>query len=248
MRRWLVLILVLLICAPVHAQNANTDTDSEAALGQHLATLLRAGRSVISAHQDLINDPSLGDKGIDGDSLIAEATAIYVDRTGRQPLPADMPDRERRLTEALIAAMHEVVDEHEAEIDTPGIGFKAFIPAVYGRLVSERFAEKMGSEALLKLTAPEEIVRNRKALPDAWESEVLETRFTRPDWQKGEAFTEHVEVDGRPAFRMLMPEYYSASCLTCHGEPAGEVDVTGYPKEGQAEGDLAGAISITLFE
>ncbi len=248
MRRWLVLILVLAMCGPVHAQDAGADTDSEAALGQHLATLLRAGRSVISAHQDLINDPSIGDKGVDGDSVIAEATAIYVERTGRQPLSDDTPERERRLTEALIAAMREVVDEHEAEIDTPGIGFKAFIPAVYGRLVAERFAQKMGREALLKLTAPEDIVRNRKALPDAWESEVLETQFARPDWHKGEAFTEQVEVGGRPAFRMLMPEYYSASCLSCHGEPAGEVDVTGYPKEGQAEGDLAGAISITLFE
>jgi hypothetical protein len=248
MLRCLILLGLLVIGAPVHAQGTGAAPEDEAALGHHLATLLRAGRSVISAHQDLINNPDLGDKGIDGDSLIGEATNIYTEGMGRPPITEDMPDRERRLTEALIAAMREVVDEHEAQIDTQGVGFKAFIPAVYGRLVSERFGEKMGSEARLKLTAPEAIVRNRKALPDDWERDVLETRFTRPDWHKGEAFTEQVEVDGRPAFRMLMPEYYSASCLTCHGEPAGEVDVTGYPKEGRAEGDLAGAISITLFE
>lgn len=100
----------------------------------------------------------------------------------------------------------------------------------------------------MKVTAPEELVRNRKALPDDWERGVIETRFERPEWPKGDAFTEQVEVGGRPAFRMLMPEYYSASCLTCHGGPAGEVDITGYPKEGRAEGDLAGAVSITLFE
>ncbi len=248
MRRWLLVLPLLVIGTPLHAESTGTGHDGEAALGQHLATLLRAGRSVISAHQDLINDPSLGDKGIDGDSVIGEATAIYTQGTGRPPVPEDTPERERRLTEALIESMREVADEHEAQIDTPGVGFKAFIPAVYGRLVSERFGEKMGSEARLKLTAPEEIVRNRKALPDDWERGVIESRFTRPDWPKGEAFTEQVEVNGRPAFRMLMPEYYSASCLTCHGEPAGEVDVTGYPKEGRAEGDLAGAISITLFE
>ena len=46
---------------------------------------------------------------------------------------------------------------------------------------------------------------------------------------------------------MLIPEYYSPSCLTCHGQPKGEIDVSGYPKEGAAEGDLGGAISITLF-
>ena len=248
MLRWLLLIPLLVLSAPAQAQGIDAAPEGQAALGHHLATLLRAGRSVISARQDLINDPALGDKGIDGDSVIAEATEIYTEGMGRPPITDDMPERERRLTEALIASMREVVDEHEGQIDTQGVGFKAFIPAVYGRLVSERFGEKMGSEARLKLTAPEAIVRNRKALPDDWERDVLETRFTRPDWHKGEAYTEQVEVDGRPAFRMLMPEYYSASCLTCHGKPAGEVDVTGYPKEGQAEGDLAGAISITLFE
>ena len=36
------------------------------------------------------------------------------------------------------------------------------------------------------------------------------------------------------------------SCLSCHGEPKGELDITGYPKEGAHEGDLGGIISITL--
>ena len=248
MRRWLVLGLAFVMCAPVLAQNAGGGPDSEAALGHHLAALLTAGRSVVSAHQDLINDPARGDKGIDGDSVIEEATARFTASEGVPPISPDMPERDRRLTEALIASMREIVDEHEDEIDMPGVGFKAFIPAVYGRLVSERFNEKVGVEALMKVTAPEELVRNRKALPDDWERGVIETRFTRPDWEKGDAFTEQVAVAGRPAFRMLIPEYYSASCLTCHGEPAGEVDVTGYPKEGRAEGDLAGAVSLTFFE
>ena len=52
---------------------------------------------------------------------------------------------------------------------------------------------------------------------------------------------------GRDAFRVLVPEYYGAGCLRCHGEPKGEIDVTGYPKEGGKLGDLAGAISITLY-
>jgi hypothetical protein len=46
---------------------------------------------------------------------------------------------------------------------------------------------------------------------------------------------------------MLFPEYYAESCLSCHGEPKGEIDVTGYPKEGGKMGDLGGAISIVLF-
>jgi hypothetical protein len=50
------------------------------------------------------------------------------------------------------------------------------------------------------------------------------------------------------AFRMMMPEYYASSCLSCHGSPKGETDITGYPKEGGKEGDLGAVISVTLFK
>jgi hypothetical protein len=43
-----------------------------------------------------------------------------------------------------------------------------------------------------------------------------------------------------------VPEYYAASCLGCHGNPKGTVDMTGYPMEGASLGDLGGVISIKL--
>jgi hypothetical protein len=97
------------------------------------------------------------------------------------------------------------------------------------------------------VTAPEALVRNRKARPDPWEVAVLQDKFAAADWHKGDPFSEIVTIEGRPAFRLLVPEYYTATCLACHGQPAGEMDITGYPKEGGAEGDLGAAISITLF-
>jgi hypothetical protein len=45
----------------------------------------------------------------------------------------------------------------------------------------------------------------------------------------------------------MVPEYYAASCLACHGSPKGEMDITGYPKEGRSVDDLGGIISITLY-
>jgi Protein of unknown function (DUF3365) len=45
----------------------------------------------------------------------------------------------------------------------------------------------------------------------------------------------------------MVPEYYGASCLTCHGSPKGAVDITGYPKEGGKENDLGGVISLVLY-
>lgn len=240
---------VLLSFAVVYPHVPESAPDSaNVETGERLAALLRAGRSVVSSHQNLINDATVGEKGLSGDRLVEEAIALYTERAGEPPLTDTLTEQQRRLTEAQIAAMREVTEEHQELIDQKGVGFKGFIPAVFGRLVNERFAEKVGAEARVKVTAPLDLVRNRKARPDAWEKQVLEAKFLSPDWAKGEPFVEEVEAGGRPAFRMLIPEYYSASCLTCHGQPKGEVDVTGYPKEGGAEGDLAGAISITLFE
>lgn len=222
-------------------------TEDDLATGERLAAVLRAGRSVISNHQTLINDESIAEKNLSGDRVVDEALQLYAQREGKSVAQENLSDLDKQLFDAQIAAMREIVDEHQDLIDAEGIGFKGFIPAVFARLVNERFAEKVGSLAETKVTAPVDIVRNRKATPDNWERNVLEDKFLTDRWERGKPFYEEVEKNGKPAFRMLIPEYYSASCLSCHGQPKGEVDVTGYPKEGGAEGDLAGAISITLF-
>lgn len=213
-----------------------------------LAELLRAARAVISEHQDLINAPSDTDKGLTGDRVLAEALTLYRSETGHDPGSAEDGSRERRLLEAQMRAIREVVDENQDTINADGIGFKGFIPAVFARLVNERFEEYVGNEARVKVTAPEALIRNRRARPDRWEDSVLAGKFASPGWEKGKAHTEVVEFEERPAFRMLVPEYYERSCLACHGEPAGEMDITGYPKEGGKEGDLGAAISILLFQ
>jgi hypothetical protein len=217
-------------------------------IAARLAEFLRSSRTVISQYQDLINDPTKADKGLTGERVLAETTAIYQTQMGEDPLATDPNSREGRLLRAQMEAIKDVMAENQGTINAANIGFKGFIPATFARLVNEKFQEKVGAEARIKVTAPEELVRNRKARPDDWEKAVLTDKFARPDWPKGEAFREAVAVDGRAAFRMIVPEYYRTSCLTCHGVPKGEMDITGYPKEGGKEGDLGAAISVTLFQ
>ena len=100
----------------------------------------------------------------------------------------------------------------------------------------------------MKVTAPEQLVRNRKARPDAWETDVIRSKLLQPARARGQAYSAETQINDRQAFRMMMPEYYAASCLTCHGSPKGETDITGYPKEGGKEGDLGAVISVTLFK
>ncbi|MER9228992.1 adenylate/guanylate cyclase domain-containing protein [Mesorhizobium sp. M0664] len=70
-------------------------------------------------------------------------------------------------------------------------------------------------------------MRNRKSLPDAWEAQIIESVLLDPQRAKG-AYTDVTEADGRRSFRILLPEYYTGSCLSSHGEPKGEIDVTGH--------------------
>lgn len=240
--------VALVGCAFLAPAAMGAGVTDDVAMGIRLAELLRAGRSVVSNYQSLINDPALGDKHLDSERFAREVVAAYSKNTGHAPFSGELTSRDRRLLDAQIDAMREVMDEQQDDINRPGIGFKGFVPAVFARLMNEKFAAKVGNEALVRVTAPEQLVRNRKSLPDAWEAGVITSVFSDPKRAKGEAYTEVTEVDGRTAFRMLLPEYYTESCLSCHGEPKGEIDVTGYPKEGGKAGDLGGAISIVLFK
>jgi hypothetical protein len=179
--------------------------------------------------------------------VLAAALERFEQSADIDPMSVDPDSREGRLLRAGMEAIREVTDEHQDFINREGVGFKAFIPAVFGRLMTERLGEKVGDLAEVKITAPPHLVRNRKARPDDWELEVIESKLATAEWPRGQIFAESYQSRGRDAFRVAVPEYYAASCLSCHGEPKGEIDITGYPKEGAEEGDLGGVISITLF-
>jgi hypothetical protein len=241
----LVLVVGWLLAIPYAVRAGDSE---DAATGMRLAELLRAGRSVVSNYQSLINDPAIGDKNLDSERFARETLDLFSQRTNQDPFADDLSERDRHLLDAQIEAMREVIDEQQDDINRRSIGFKGFVPAVFARLTNEKFAARVGEEAHVRVTAPEQLVRNRKSLPDSWETRIIETVFSDPKLPKEEAYTEVTEVNGRPAFRMLLPEYYTESCLSCHGQPKGEIDVTGYPKEGGKTGDLGGAISIILFK
>jgi hypothetical protein len=242
-RTMLALCVASVPCAAGSAASAEDDM----AIAQNLAEMLRDARTVISDQQDLINNPHLGDKHLTGKVVLDQAIAKYSKDTGVDPGKLGPASREGRLLHAMMAAIVGVVDDNQPTINEKGTGFKGFIPAVFARLVSESFDQLAKGEAEVKVTAPLELVRNRKARPDQWETQVIEKRFLDPAWPAGKPFSAEVETNGRPAFRDMVPEYYVESCLACHGSPKGQMDVTGYPKEGGKLNDLGAVISITLY-
>jgi len=229
-------------------QTVQASNQQDIAIALSLARLLQAARSVISANQALINNPDIGNKGLTGNVVLAAAIKKYTAANNPDPRSVDPQSREGRLLDAEMNAIKEVTNENQSFINKKGVGFKGFIPAVFGRLVAERLREKVGSEAEIKVTAPPALVRNRKVRPDDWEKTIIETKFMSPNWPRGELYAEEHPNKGRDAFRVMVPEYYAASCLSCHGEKKGDIDITGYPKEGGHVGQLGGVISITLFD
>ncbi|MGK9165744.1 DUF3365 domain-containing protein [Inquilinus limosus] len=240
----LVLLGVLAAGLPPVLAAAQDDVDN----ALRLAEFLGSARVVISAQQRRINDPALADKGLTGDAVVEQAAQAMAKATGTDPRKLDPASEKGRLLAAMARAVKEVVDANQALINQKGVGFKGFVPAVFARMVTEQFRRDQSGRAEIKVTAPPELVRNRKASPDAFETEIIRSKFQSPGWAKGDIYAETTTVAGRPATRVLMPEYYGADCLVCHGSPKGEIDITGYPKEGASLGDLGGVISITLFD
>lgn len=237
------LAVAVITSFPAVSRTADDDTQ----IAKSLATLLRAGRTVISRNQDRINDPNVGDKGIDAKMVLAEASKLYQQTAEIDPSAIPPNSLQGKLVHMQMDAIAEVMDVHQATINRQGVGFKGFIPAVFGRLVNEAFGRRAAGVAEMKVTAPPRLIRNPRVRPDEWELEAIKTRLMASSWPKDQPYTATAVKNGVEAQRTLFPEYYGRSCLSCHGSPAGEIDITGFPKEGASEGDLGGIISVTLY-
>jgi hypothetical protein len=245
--RPMILAVVLAGLTLSSAIGADAPADDDMTIAQDLAGMLGDARTVISNNQDLINDPKLGDKHLTGKTVLDQAVERYSKATGVDPRKTDPASRPGRLMRAMMAAIVEVVDDNQATINEEGTGFKGFIPAVFARMVDEAFERLAKGEADIKVTAPPELVRNRKARPDAWEADIIKTKLLDQSWPRGHPYSATVDTNGRSAFRLMVPEYYGESCLACHGTPKGKMDITGYPKEGGKLDDLGAVISVTLY-
>lgn len=117
--------------------------------------------------------------------------------------------------------------------------FKGVYCSVAGKGIAKRFTRQ--SEGYV-IRYVRENPRSGTDVPDSFEAEALR-RFA-----SGEA-TEYHEMttfEGIPAFRYASMLTIKRNCLECHGEPAGEHDITGFIKEGMRMGDVAGAVSMVI--
>ncbi|PCJ99344.1 MAG: histidine kinase [Zetaproteobacteria bacterium] len=237
--------LFALVIGAFSAPAAFASTNEE--IAKDMATLFRSARGVIAKNQKHINDPEVGDKGLSADVVVTKALENYKNATGHD-LEIVAGTQSGTFLQAELDAIRSVMDENQDLINEKGKGFKGFLPAIFAAHVASKTSETLAGKAEIKLTAPKEFVRNRKNRPDKWEHNIIETMFKSPDHPKDKTFSENTEKKGKKAFRFILPEYYKEGCLGCHGEPKGELDITGGKKEGGKLGQLGGAISVTIYE
>ena len=219
------------------AETPHEETEKTA---QHLAILLNVGRLIVEQNQVLINDPQKGDKGFTPEVFEQQVVDEFFRQTtiDMKHLPPNLPSLARELLPLLIESSKEVVADAQFVINQRGIGYKNFIPATFGSQAARKFSNR--SHVKIKQTTLNP--RNPKNTPDAFEEKVLKRLATEPVSK-----TSIIEwTDDGKTLRALNPIYYSQDCLVCHGSPKGILDISGYPREGAREGDLAGAISIQI--
>lgn len=212
----------------------------EAELGDLLVKMIQAGRTVMAKHQVEINNPDLVDKGFTPEIFEKEITQKYLE-IAKYDLSQSPKSSQDKLVHALLQAGKDVVSDHQGAINRTGIAYKNFIPAVWARKTGEKFEKATGVR--LKLTSANYRYQGNK--PDDFEAEVLKL-FEDKEYPKGKGYSRTMMQDGKPVLRMVVPEYAGKACLSCHGEPKGQRDISGNGKEGWVEGSLAGAISLTM--
>lgn len=132
------------------------------------------------------------------------------------------------------------VNQYTINYDSAGnYDYKGLHCALAGRSVAALFSQH--SDDIIRFTKLDP--RNIANEPDEFETAALEKFAADPGTREYYGFSEY---QGEQVFRYVSAMEVTENCVSCHGNPAGEIDITGYPKEGWAIGDVGGATSIII--
>lgn len=238
--------LVFATVMALPAGSASNPVDDATETARLLAILLDTGRVTVADYQEVINDPGRGDKGFTPEVFEQRLKEQFRLRTGLSLAQMDteqVPDMAKPLLSQLVEESKKTIASYQPVINIMGIRYKGLIPATFGTETATRFHTRSG--VYLKQTAPQLFVRNPKNAPDSYETESFARLATLPPGSKPDLVQAEVMDQGQNV-RVMLPLYYGKACLSCHGEPKGQRDISGYPREGAKEGELGGAISVRI--
>ncbi len=159
----------------------------------------------------------------------------------REQAQAAMREQASMLTRQLNATWDFMaINQDRINYDADGrYDFKGLHCSIVGLSVSARFSQGIDYTIRYVSDSP----RNQAHATDEFETQVME-RFRQDETLL--EYDEMADFEGRGSLRYITPLRIDASCIPCHGSPAGETDVTGHVKEGMELGDLYGVISVVV--
>ncbi len=233
---------VMLFCLMIGFCANSGFASNDEAIAKELTLLLKSSRAVLVQNKPLIKNPT--GAGIDVDKFLAITKDNYAKMAGKsfEKGAGDLGKAQDVLITAIKGVVGDVISGKDKDLDPKG----RFLPAIFARKAATRFGETSGGKMYLKLTTQDKYLVNASNKADDWEKSVIDGKFLKGDWKKGQTFSELTTHNGKKAFRLILPEYYKAGCMGCHGGDAGAGIHAG--KSGGHEGDLGGAISVSIYK
>ena len=150
---------------------------------------------------------------------------------------------EARVLEQSVQATWDFIDYEQTNINYDRDGtynFKGLYCSLVGKSVGKLFSMSTDYQYMLRYTRIDP--RNALDEPDEFERAAFDSFYNEGE----DEYYDFVEDgNGGRDFRYVGAIYLTESCMDCHGGPEGELDVTGFQKEGLEVGDIGGAVSIT---
>jgi hypothetical protein len=207
-----------------------------------LAILLISGRAVINENPEAFDPAVAQGRPTSFAGFEQQLLEMFRLRSGvdlRDLEAARIPQESKRWLPVMVAVSGQVIEEYRRQGGHAPADTNALIPATFGSRVAARFTALTGVRLKQTSLTP----RNPANAPDAFERATLEA-FADPAHPREQPISE-VTTKTR-ALRLMYPLYTTRQCLACHGSPKGELDKTGYPREGLQLGQNAGAISVVI--
>lgn len=172
-------------------------------------------------------------------ATLSIAFSLWTCQQQRDRTEAEILDQSRMLAVEM-DAVWEFVSVNQGIINYAADGtydYKGLHCAVAGKSVAALFGRH--SDDIIRFTKLEP--RNPSNSPDVFETEALLA------FEEGASeYYGFTEWKGKPVFRYVRSMRVTKHCVECHGQPAGELDPLGHPKEGWSIGDSGGGMSIII--
>ncbi|MCP4697275.1 MAG: DUF3365 domain-containing protein [Gammaproteobacteria bacterium] len=208
---------------------------------QSLTELLIAARNVVSTNRKLVNNPQSSGKNVD--KLMEEVKKQYSVRAKKKL------DESNEGVKYFLHSIKTVLTDAVAGKYTktwPAEPYaNKFLPARFASLTAAKFSEVAWEKYSMKLTTLDKCLVNKSNKADDWERQAIENKLIQQKGPAGTAVFGTTDLEGEKVFRYIAPEFYSKSCLKCHGEGNGK-NIHAGKLEGK-ENEFGGAISIIIF-